>query len=149
MYDIHSGAVRGFQKGGGEISNVVVSNATRPEGPRLRRDRVQRCTGKFSRGAQARPEGPRIRAEARRAEAAGDGARGKGCPLPLGKKIFDFRTSLDPFLDHFLQFFSFLSHLFTYKLSFHFFPAATPPSHIILHPLHFPLVGKFSIIEPL
>ena len=67
-----SGAVRGFQKGGGEISNVVVSNATRPEGPRLRRDRVQRCTGKFSRGAQARPEWPRIRAEARRAEAAGD-----------------------------------------------------------------------------
>ena len=87
-----SGAVRGFQKGGGEISNVVVSNATRPEGPRLRRDRVQRCTGKFSRGAQARPEGPRIRAEARRAEAAGDGVQGKGFTftLPLGKKIFDF-----------------------------------------------------------
>ena len=41
-------------------------------------------------GAQARPEGLRIRAEARRAEAAGDGVQGKGCPLLLGKKIFDF-----------------------------------------------------------
>ena len=68
-----------------------------------------------------------IRAEAQRAGAVGDGVQRNGCPLPLGKKIFDFRTSLDPFLDHFLQFFSFLSHLFTYKLSFHFFPAATPP----------------------
>ena len=73
--------------------------------------------GPNGRGYAPRPVGPRLR---------GMGSRGR-CPLPLGKKIFDFRTSLDPFLDHFLQFFSFLSHLFTYKLSFHFFPAATPP----------------------
>ena len=77
------------------------------------------------------PAGPSLCAEAQRAKATEDGVQGKGCPLPLGKKIFDFRTSLDPFLDHFLQFFSFLSHLFTYKLSFHFFPAATPPPAIL------------------
>ena len=30
-----------FKRGGGEILNVVVSNATRPEGPRFFMDRVQ------------------------------------------------------------------------------------------------------------
>jgi len=46
--------------------------------------------GNFQGGAESRPEGPRIRAEARRAEAAGDGVQGKGCPLLRGKKFFDF-----------------------------------------------------------
>ena len=48
--------------------------------------------GKFSRGgAPTRPEGPSIRE-----------VQELGCPLLLGKKIFDFWTSLDAFLDHFL-----------------------------------------------
>ena len=41
-----------------------------------------------------RPEGPTLRggkrAEAQRADAAGDRVQGKGCPLSLGKKIFEF-----------------------------------------------------------
>ena len=39
---------------------------------------------------ESQPEGPILRAEARRAKAAGDGVQGKGRPLPLGRKIFDF-----------------------------------------------------------
>ena len=58
-------AVRGFQNGGGgEISNIIVSNATRPEWPRLRRIGSRAgSNGKFFRGAQARLKGPGIRAE--------------------------------------------------------------------------------------
>ena len=37
------------------------------------------------------------------AEAAGDRVQGKGCPLSLGKEIFQFFTSLDVFSDHFLS----------------------------------------------
>ena len=37
------------------------------------------------------------RAEARRADAAGDRVQGEGCPLSLGKKIFEFLASLDAF----------------------------------------------------
>ena len=50
------------------------------------------------------------RDEARRAEAAGDRVQGKGCPLSLGKKIFEF-TSLDAFLDHFLNHFLHIKHI--------------------------------------
>ena len=32
----------------------------------------------------------------------GDGVQGKGCPLLLGRKIFDFLTSLDAFSGPFL-----------------------------------------------
>ena len=50
--------------GGGEISNIIVSNATRPEWPRLRRIGSRAgSNGKFFRGAQARLKGPGIRAE--------------------------------------------------------------------------------------
>ena len=79
-----------FKRGGGRDSEFVVSNATRPEWPRLRRDRVQgRGTmGNFPGGHKQGPKGRSIRAEARRAKAAGDGVQEKGCPLPLSKKIF-------------------------------------------------------------
>ena len=50
--------------GGGEIPNFIVSNATRPEWPRLRRDRVQgRGTmGNFPGGHKQGPKGRSIRA---------------------------------------------------------------------------------------
>ena len=35
----------------------------------------------------------------------GDAVQGKGCPLLLGRKIFDFLTSLDAFSGHFLTIF--------------------------------------------
>ena len=37
----------------------------------------------------------------------GDGVQGKGCPLFLGRKIFDFLTSLDAFSGHFLTILNF------------------------------------------
>ena len=78
-----------ISKGGGRDFDCCCVLATRPEEPRLRRDRVQGCTG-FARGAQARPKGPRIRAEARRAEAAGDGVQGRGVPFPWVRKFLIF-----------------------------------------------------------
>ena len=68
-----------------------------------------------------------VRGEARRAEAAGDGVQGKGCPLLLGKKIFDFWTSLGAFLDHFLTIFSLFFELFFPTYSVSYFPCCLSP----------------------
>ena len=45
---------------------------------------------KFAEARRAEAWDGAERGEARRAEAAGDRVQGKGCPLSLGKKIFEF-----------------------------------------------------------
>ena len=69
-------------------------------------------------------------ADAQRAETAGVWVQKKGCPLPLGKNIFVFWTSLDAFLDHFITIFTLLFY-FSTPTQFHFSPAAIPPRHNI------------------
>ena len=65
-------------------------------------------------------------ADARRAETAGVWVQKKGCPLPLGKNIFVFWTSLDAFLDHFITIFTLL-FLFFHTYSVSFFPSSHSP----------------------
>ena len=50
------------------------------------------------------PAGPSLCAEAQRAKATEDGVQGKGCPLLLGRKIFNFWTSQDVFQAFFNDF---------------------------------------------
>ena len=61
------------------------------------------------------PFGPRLRG-------GGDRVQGKRCPLPLGKKILDFWTSLGALLDHFLTIFSLFFELFFPTYSVSYFP---------------------------
>ena len=80
-------------------------------------------------------------ANARRAKTAGVWVQKKGCPLPLGKNIFVFWTSLDAFLDHFITIFTLLFIIFPHLLSFIFPQQPFPPGIIF-----FKILSLFPVL---